>query len=417
MLGDVRPLEPGGQLEDEPGRRAAADPDHPGRHRDARVARTIAIPVAVVEIVYGLVIGGSGLGLIADVDDPFITFLSEVGFAFFLFLAGLEIDFRGIERRGWDQVLWPVVVSLAAFGIAIGAAVQLGWGLWVGLAMGATSVPLLLAVVRELRLSSSPLGGLMITFAAVGEALTILLLTLVEIQQEAHSLNDILVGLGRLAGLVAAMVVVVQVLRTLLWWYPQPFYRMVADEDPSEVGVRVGFGLMFAFVGLSMLAHVEPFLGAFIAGAILAYIIREKGALEHKLSSMGYGFFIPVFFIHVGIRLEITPDLLGQHYLWILSIIGVMFAAKMLPSLVMLRQGMRLPTLLAMAGLLSAPLTLVIAIMDIGVRVHAVDSTTNAVVVTAGIIASLIFPSAARRLLRDVTPPEGSSDGGRAHGH
>ena len=367
------------------------------------VARTLAVPVAVAEILYGLLLGGSGLGIIPNVDDPFLTFLSEVGFAFFLFLAGLEIDFRGIERRGLRQAILPLFVSMGAFAITIGVAQRMGWGLWVGLATGATSVPLLLAVVRELRLSTTTLGSTMIAFAAVGEAVTILLLSLVEIQQEAHDLPEALGGVARLLGLVAAMFVAVQLLRTLLWWYPRPFYRMVADEDPSEVGVRVGFGLMFAFVGLSMLAHVEPFLGAFIAGAILAFVIREKGALEHKLSSMGYGFFIPVFFIHVGIRLEITPRLLIDHAGWIASIIAVMLTAKALPGLFLLR----LPEMLATAGLLAAPLTLVIAIMDIGSRVGAVNGTTNAVVVAAGIAASLLFPSAARRLLKDT--PTGSS--------
>ncbi|MEL6349206.1 MAG: cation:proton antiporter, partial [Myxococcota bacterium] len=364
------------------------------------LARTIAIPVAVVEILYGLLLGQSGLHIIEDVNNPFINFLSEVGFAFFLFLAGLEIDFRTLERRGLRELILPTFVASAAFAITITISMQMGWGLWVGLATGATSVPLLLAVVRELRLGSSELGATMITFAAVGEALTILFLSLVEITQEAQGVFDVVFGIILLLGLIAAMLLVVQLLKTLLWWYPKPFYQMVAHDDPSEVGVRVGFGLMFAFIGLSMLAHVEPFLGAFIAGAILAYIIREKGALEHKLSSMGYGFFIPVFFIHVGIRLNLTPQLIFEHATWIILIIGTMLIAKLLPGAVVWFRGMKPGPLLAMCGLLAAPLTLVIAIMDLGLRLHAVDETTNAVVITGGIIASLLFPSAARRLLK-----------------
>jgi Kef-type K+ transport system membrane component KefB len=357
------------------------------------LARNLGMPVAVVEIVYGILIGSSGFGLIPNAEDPFITFLSEVGFAFFLFLAGLEIDFRSLERAGFRQNLLPVAISVFAFVLSITFSIQLGWGLWVGLATGATSVPLLLAVVRELRLSTTEIGGTMITVAAVGEAITILLLTFVEIEQHAQSLGDAVVGVSRLLGLIAAMFVTVILLRTLLWWYPWIFSRMVSDDDPAEVGVRVGFGLMFAFVGLSMLAHVEPFLGAFIAGAILAYVIREKGALEHKLSSMGYGFFVPVFFIHVGIRLEnLTPSLFIEHGVWIILIILVMLVSKVVPGALLLLRGIPFPTMLAISGLLAAPLTLVIAIMDIGLRAHAVDSTTNTVVVTAGIIASLLFP-------------------------
>ncbi|MDG1479795.1 MAG: cation:proton antiporter [Myxococcota bacterium] len=370
------------------------------------VARQVAIPVAVMEIAFGLLIGNTGLGIVPDVNDPFIHFLSVVGFAFFLFLAGLEIDFRGVEERGAKDAIIPIAVSTLAFVMSIGVSVHQGWGMWVGLATGATSVPLLLAVVRELRLSSTSLGGTMITFAAVGEALTIVFLSLVEIQQHAHNFGEAAVGVARLLGLVVMMVVVVQLLRTLLWWYPHLFARLVAHDDPSEVGVRVGFGLMFSFVGLSMLAHVEPFLGAFIAGAILSFVIREKGALEHKLSSMGYGFFIPVFFINVGIQLTLTADLITTNIVWIFSLIALMLLAKLIPGTLLLLRGLRVKEVAATAGLLAAPLTLVIAIMDIGHRLGAVDDTTRAVVITAGIIASLLFPSFARKLLKDATPDD-----------
>ncbi len=370
------------------------------------VARQVAIPVAVMEIAFGLLIGNTGLGIVPDVNDPFIHFLSVVGFAFFLFLAGLEIDFRGVEGRGAKDALIPIAVSTLAFVMSIGVSVHQGWGMWVGLATGATSVPLLLAVVRELRLSSTSLGATMITFAAVGEALTIIFLSLVEIQQHAHNFGEAAVGVARLLGLVVMMVVVVQLLRTLLWWYPHLFARLVAHDDPSEVGVRVGFGLMFSFVGLSMLAHVEPFLGAFIAGAILSFVIREKGALEHKLSSMGYGFFIPVFFINVGIQLTLTADLITNNIVWIVSLIALMLLAKLIPGTLLLLRGLRIKEVAATAGLLAAPLTLVIAIMDIGHRLGAVDDTTRAVVITAGIVASLLFPSFARKLLKDATPDD-----------
>jgi len=370
------------------------------------VARQVAIPVAVMEIAFGLLIGNTGLGIVPDVNDPFIHFLSVVGFAFFLFLAGLEIDFRGVEGRGAKDALIPIAVSTLAFVMSIGVSVHQGWGMWVGLATGATSVPLLLAVVRELRLSSTSLGATMITFAAVGEALTIIFLSLVEIQQHAHDFGEAAVGVARLLGLVVMMVVVVQLLRTLLWWYPHLFARLVAHDDPSEVGVRVGFGLMFSFVGLSMLAHVEPFLGAFIAGAILSFVIREKGALEHKLSSMGYGFFIPVFFINVGIQLTLTADLITNNIVWIVSLIALMLLAKLIPGTLLLLRGLRIKEVAATAGLLAAPLTLVIAIMDIGHRLGAVDDTTRAVVITAGIVASLLFPSFARKLLKDATPDD-----------
>ncbi len=369
------------------------------------VARKIAIPVAVAEIVYGVAIGASGLDIAGDPDNPFIKFLAELGFTFFLFLAGLEIDFRGFERRGLRSLVLPFLLSAGAFGLALGTAHLLQWGMWVGLAVGATAVPLLLAVVREARLSGSDLGNTMITFAAMGELLTIVLLSLVEISEHSHGLTETAVGVGRMALLSVAVILVTLVLRTLLWWFPDNFSRLVAHDDPTEIGVRVGFFLMFVFVGLSIAAGVEPFLGAFVAGAILSFVVREADALEHKVASMAYGFFVPVFFIHVGMRLVITPRLVFGHGLEMLAIVGVMFGVKLVPGLLLFFRGLKLREVTATSMLLAAPLTLVIAIMDLGARAGAVTAETKATVITAGILASLLFPSFARKLLKPLAQP------------
>lgn len=377
------------------------------------VARKLAIPVAVAEIVFGVLIGQSGFDIAGDPNNPFIKFLAELGFTFFLFLAGLEIDFRGFERKGLRALLLPFLLSVGAFGLAIGATHLLGWGLWVGLAIGATAVPLLLAVVREAGLNGSELGNTMITFAAMGELLTIVALSLVEINEHSHGLSDTALGIGRMLLLSVAVVVVAGLLRTLLWWFPESFTRLVAHDDASEIGLRVGYFLMFVFVGLSMAAGVEPFLGAFVAGAILSYVVREADALEHKVASMAYGFFVPVFFIHVGLRLEVTPDLITENIGMIVMIVAIMVAVKLLPGSLLFMRGLSWRPVLATSLLLAAPLTLVIAIMDLGARAGAVDGETQAVVITAGILASLLFPSVARKLLKG----DGTGEAATADSH
>ena len=373
-------------------------------------ARKLAIPVAVAEIVFGVMIGQSGFDIAGDPNNPFIRFLAELGFTFFLFLAGLEIDFRGFERKGLRSLLLPFLLSTGAFGLAVGAAHILDWGLWVGLAVGATAVPLLLAVVREARLSGTTLGNTMIAFAAMGELLTIVALSLVVITEHSHGLWETAGGIGRMLLLCLAVVVVTGLLRTLLWWFPASFTQLVAHDDPSEIGVRVGYFLMFVFVGLSMAAGVEPFLGAFVAGAMLAYVVREADALEHKVASMAYGFFVPVFFIHVGLRLEITPGFLWENAPTIIGIVALMALVKVLPGAMLFLRGLKLREVTATSLLLAAPLTLVIAIMDLGVRAGSVSSTLASKVITSGILASLLFPSVARKLLgQGKAEPEASS--------
>ena len=132
----------------------------------------------------------------------------------------------------------------------------------------------------------------MIAFAAMGELVTIFLLSGIEIRTVADGdIQDTILGFILLLSLILVATTGASLLRILQWWRPGLFKQMVAHDDPSEFGIRVGFAMMFFFIGLSILAHVEPFLGAFVAGAILSFVIRNKGALEHKLSSMAYGFF------------------------------------------------------------------------------------------------------------------------------
>ena len=367
-------------------------------------AKKIAIPVAVAEIVFGFVIGGSGFDLAGDPNNPFIRFLSDLGFAFFLFLAGLEIDFQGIERRVRELAL-PFVSSSLAFVLSISISHYFGWGIWPGIAIGATSVPLLLAVVREMQLNTSPLGQTMIAFAAMGELITILVLSLVEVHTVANGdVSKMAFGLFLLFSLVSAAILGASFLRTIMWWYPHYFTQLTAHDDPTETGIRVGFGMMFSFIGLSILTHTEPFLGAFIAGAILSFTIRNKGALEHKLASMAYGFFVPIFFIHVGMRLDLSFGMLAKNGQEILLILAVMLVVKLLPGALLRLRKMQWPVIIATSSLLAAPLTLVIAIMELGVKNDAVKPEMSASVICAGIAASLIFPSIARKLLQDEVP-------------
>lgn len=368
------------------------------------LAKRIAIPVAVAEILFGFMIGASGFDLAGDPNNPFIRFLSDLGFAFFLFLAGLEIDFLEIENRLRELIL-PFILSVLAFVFAMAAANFLALGIWVGLALGATSVPLLLAVVREMKLNESPLGKQMISIAAMGELVTIFLLSAVEIKEVSEGdPKNMLFGFLLLAALVLIAILGASALRTLNWWRPTLFKQMIRHDDPSELGIRVGFAMMFTFIGLSILAKVEPFLGAFVAGAILSFVIRDKGALEHKLASMAYGFFVPIFFIHVGMRLEITLQLFTHNFIDIILLVTIMFVIKFIPSLLLVFKKMTFKQATATCSLLSAPLTLVIAIMELGFHNGAVTQDTSAKVVTAGILASLIFPSVARTFLKDTAP-------------
>jgi Kef-type K+ transport system membrane component KefB len=365
------------------------------------VARRLVVPVAVVEILFGVAVGRSGLGLGGISEGEVVRSLGDLGFALFLFVAGMEIEVTPLIRRGIRALFLPLACSALTLVVAFAASRALGWTPWLGLAAGATSVPLMAAVLRELGLARSPVAQRMLMVAGIGELVTILVLAGVEVS--GHSGGgpaELVVPVLRSFVPVVATVLGALVLRTLLWWYPAPFSRLVAVDDPQELGMRAGFALMALFVGLAALGGIEPLLGAFVAGLLVSYALADRHALEHKLASMAYGFFVPIFFIQVGMRVTIVPAELLADLPLVLTMLGVMALARIPAGILLAGAGLRHRDALAGAFLLSAPLTLLTAVVNLGTRAGAIPPRLEAAAITVAILASVLFPALARRLLK-----------------
>lgn len=363
-------------------------------------ARWSGIPGAVVEIVFGIAV--AQLGLAGAVTQPFMRFLADLGFALFLFLAGMEVDAEALRRAGARGLVGPLLIAVGAMLLALGAVRAMGQSAWVGLALGATSVPLLLSVVREAGMSRAPAGREMLLLAAVGEVVTVMFVAFAEVLHAAEGWLQGALGLARLFGMLALVVLGTRVLAVLRWWYPERAQVLMAG-DPSESGVRAGFGIAFAMVAVASLAGVEPLLGAFVGGLMVTFAVDEKREIEGKLGAMAYGFFVPVFFVDVGMRLDLGLAEVLANGPRILTFVGLLLLVKLLPVLPLALFGRPLRRTAATALLLAAPLTLVIAIADLAGRLGAIDEATSASLVAAAMAASLVYPSIARRLL-NVSP-------------
>lgn len=361
------------------------------------IGRRLGIPAAVVEILLGAAAGM--LGLSGSASAPFIRFLADLGFALFLFLAGMEVDAHDLRRGGGRGAILPLVSAGVSFALAFAVCFAMGWSPWVAVALGATSVPLLLSIVREAGLSASPIGKGMVTAAAVGEVLTIALVAVGEIVDEAHGVGEALLGFLRLVGMLALVIVGTRVLAVLRWWFPDRARGLLGESDVAESGVRAGFGLTFVMIAAAALAGVEPLLGAFVGGLMVAFAAPDKHAIEQKFGPMAYGFFVPVFFVSVGLRLDIDPKTVVAELPRALALACLMLLVKLLPTLAGLFGGQTWRVVAGKALLLAAPLTLVIAIADLAIRLGAIDDQTQESLVLAAMFASVLFPSLARRVL------------------
>jgi Kef-type K+ transport system membrane component KefB len=362
------------------------------------ISGRIGIPAAVGEILFGILVGPHLLGWFEPND--FTSFLAEFGFAFLMFLIGLELDFTRIEREGIRGVLAAAGISLSFFAIAFGITIALDLPLFLFLAFGAVSLGILMVTLNEVGLTRTNAGQTMIFVGSLGEFSTIILLTAFGLYYRYGMVWHLATELSKLGVIFIAAYIVLVILRTLIWWWPNAFSRVVAARDPSEIGVRASMATMLVFVALAALMDVEAILGSFVAGALFSFVFRDKGALETKMSSIGFGFFVPIFFIWVGTEFNLAAVM----HMDILPLLGVFFGAslvsKMVASLPLMARGLSFRETLGAGLLFGTPLTLLVVIARIGQEVNIIGESEGGALVLLAIVTSVLLPWLFRILMR-----------------
>ncbi len=364
------------------------------------LAGRFGLPAIVLEIVFGAIIGPDVLGLIALPDQETIALLAELGLLLLMFLAGFEVDFERIERQGVTQIAW----GLGIYALIL-AASWIGTGfldvdttsqrVFLALLISAASVGLVVPALRVTRQSATGLGQLILITALLAEFLSLIGIVILGVWVE----EGLGLGLASIPILFLGMAATLVIVRRAAWWYPERFSRLFAEDDPDELGIRASLALMFVFVGVSIALGIEAILGAFLAGALFAFVFRNTGTLEERLSGFAFGFFIPIFFINVGIGFPVArlgePAVLGTA----VGLIVVALAVKLLPSLVLLLRGFGVRETLGAGILLAGQLSVIIALADLGVDLELLTSDLAAGAILLVAVTAVVSPVAFRLLV------------------
>ncbi|MGH2689303.1 MAG: cation:proton antiporter [Actinomycetota bacterium] len=364
------------------------------------LAPRLRVPAVVLEIVAGIAVGPAGLGWVTP--DDLIEILALLGLAMLLFLAGLEIDPARLRGRLLRVPAAGFAVSFAvalAVGAALAATGLVSSPLFVAIVLTATSLGLVIPVLRDAGESGSELGQLTIAGSSIADFAAVILLSLF-FSGEASSPGAKLVLLGGFVVLAAAAGLtlaaggrsarITGVLTRL-------------QDTTVEIRVRGAVVLLVGFLALAQRLGLEVILGAFIAGAILKVVDRDPGSHPHfhlKLEAIGYGLVIPVFFVSSGMRFDLgslvgNAATLARVPIFLLAIL----AARGLPALlyrpvVGTRRSIT-------AGLLQATtLPFVVAATQIGMELGLLTRANGAALVAAGLVSVLVFPAAALTVLR-----------------
>ena len=368
-------------------------------------APRLRVPAVILEIAAGIVLGPSVLGWV-KVDLP-VQILGLIGLAFLLFLSGLEIDASRLRGRLLRLAVLGYVITLA-LGTPIGFGLHAaGWvhsPLLLIIALSATSLGLIVPVLKDAGQSNSEVGQTAIVAATVADFAAILLLSLL-FSASSGSTGSRLVLVVAFAILVAATgLVVSRAGRSMR--LGDVLLRL--QDTTAEIRVRCAVVLLIAFTALAERFGLESILGAFLAGVVVSIVDRDSATHPHfrtKLEAIGFGFVIPVFFVGSGIRLDLKGLLDNPGALLRVPVfLAALLIVRGVPALLNVRaQGRR--SAIATGLLQATSLPFIVTATQIGVELGEITPVTAAALVFAGLLSVLLFPVIALGLLRKGEAP------------
>jgi Kef-type K+ transport system membrane component KefB len=361
---------------------------------------SVRLPSVVLEIIAGILIGPSLLGWV-EIDQT-IAVLSVIGLVFLLFLAGLEIDFRRLRGR---------VLRLASlgFGLSLVVALAVALGLkaldlvqtpvLVAIVLSSTSLGVIIPVLKDAGEAGSPFGQLVIGAGSIADFGAIILLSI--FFSGKGGTGSTLLLIGCLLGLAAAVYFAVRGVERSAT-IEATLQRL--QDTTAQIRVRGAVVLLIAFAALAESFGLEVILGAFAAGAVLTLVDQDE-VMTHpffrrKLEAMGFGLFIPVFFVTSGIRFDTSALFAKASTVEMIPLFLVaLVAARGLPAL--LYRGEIGPRKTLIAGLLQATsLPFIVAATAIGRDLGLIGAAESSAFIAAGLLSVLIFPLAGILLLR-----------------
>jgi Kef-type K+ transport system membrane component KefB len=345
------------------------------------------IPQVVVFLIGGVLIGPHVLGL-AETGN--IQLLSDVGLGFLFLLAGYELDPLLLRRRpgrlaitGW---LMSAVIAVAVTA-GLTAAGYIKDYVPVGLALTTTALGTLLPILRDNGMLGGDFGRHVFAAGAVGELFPILIIA-VFLTKRGHFIA--------LASVLAVGVIAI-ILSLVPWLARSSTVKRVLDEGQdatAQITLRWAVVLLFALLAFASRFGLDVVLGAMLAGIVLRIWTRRLNLdtenLERKFDTVGYGIFIPIFFISSGMTIDLTAIIHSP--LRLLVLLALLLVVRGLPSLVVYRNDLMLRERVEMTFITATSLPLLIALAEIGEQDGVMLPATAAALVGAGVLSVLIYP-------------------------
>lgn len=354
------------------------------------------IPGTVAEIIMGIIIGKTGLDLIQPSDT--LTYLANLGVIMLIFLGGMEIDFSLFEKKTDPDgkksplglafgsfisvLIMSIVLSLILYYTGLFDNIILSTILVSTIALG-----VIISLLTEVGLLKIEYGQTLLLISAMGEFIPLVALTIYSAVQQKNYFSALL--------LPAIFIVAIILLRRFKRVYV--FFDRI-DKTTTQLDIRLAFFLIFTLVTVAEQIGAESILGAFLAGVVMK-LLNPKPDTQEKLSSMAYGFFVPIFFIVTGVNLNLRTLLNDQKALILIPIFFVAFILAKSIIFLVLRHRFGNKFSFAASILMSTTITLVLPILQVGQNLKIITEAQNGAITLAAIITCIVCPMIFNKIL------------------
>ena len=346
------------------------------------------IPTSIAEIIAGILLGKSLFNLITI--NSTLSQLSTLGVIILIFLSGMEIDFSLFKKENNTQKNAPLKVAILSFtsililslifSIIINKfhlfnSVILGTILFSTIALG-----IIITALKEKEILSNQFGQILLLIAAFGEIVPLLGLTVYAIAIQGHIQKIWLIAL-----------IFILALGLLLHFRPIYNFFEKINKVTTQLDIRLAFFIVITLVAFAEHVGAENILGAFLAGIVMKLLKPKEETLD-KLSSLGYGFFIPIFFITTGAKINLKLLLTNPKSLTLIPIFLIGFVLAKIALILTLKKTTNYKNILAGSILEMTTITLVIPILSVAQELNIINATQSGAITVAAILTCLICP-------------------------
>ena len=361
-------------------------------------ARLLKIPTTPVEIIFGALLAAAGLLH----NHPLFETVAEFGFLYLMFIAGMEINIKKILKIDKSVLNRALTYLALLYFLSAICTVYLGLSNIFIVILPLISVGLIATLKKEYGKDTAWLPLAMIV-GSVGEIISIAVLTVASEAFVTGISLGLLKTVSTLVLFIGLIVLLFHALRVLFWWFPEIALQLMPHLDNKDQDLRLSLAIFVSFLALMMYLNLELAFGAFIAGMFIPTFFEHKYQLPRKLESFGFGFLVPIFFVHVGSSFKLSALYVDGLIAMALLVTALMIGIRIVSAMVFNRSiSVKNSVLLGLSH--SMPLTLLIAIATLAYHQHSIDKFHYYAFILASLFEVIVVMLAIKLI---VYPPKG----------